>query len=194
MPKEVTGNPRFNALYFGLLGGLAGAIIMGLVAYSTPPPNTGGDPFFIATVKLIGFGNVAWAVGWMLHVATGMIIGAIFGIAATRGPLRTRRLSDRLLAGVVVGLAAWIVLFVPMLLFLNPAAASVQSLEGGFVMNILFGLILVVVFAFGQSFVLIERDLIVYRCEGCGASFSTPEELANHKGEKHAVLDKPASA
>jgi hypothetical protein len=47
----------------------------------------------------MGFGNLAWAFGWLLHVITAMVIGIIFGFVATRGTWRTRPLGNKLLAG-----------------------------------------------------------------------------------------------
>jgi hypothetical protein len=194
LEKQTRANPRFNELVFGLLGGLTGAIIMGLVAYLTPPPNTGGDPFFIAAAQVMGFGNLAWAFGWLLHVITGMVIGIIFGFVATRGRWRTRPLGNKLLAGVIVGVVAWVALFVPLLLFLSPAAASVQSVSDGLVINVLFGLILVVVFVFGQAFGMTESQITEYRCEMCGASFETLEEVEAHRRQKHPALQPPVGA
>jgi uncharacterized OB-fold protein len=191
LEKNTRANPHFNELVFALLGGLIGAIIMGLVAYLTPPPNTGGDPFFIAAARTMGFGGLAWVFGWLLHVITGMAIGIVFGLVATaRGAWRTRPLGNKLIAGVIVGVVVWVALFIPLLLFLSPAA-SVQSMGSGLVINVLFGLILVVVFGFGQALGLTRSHITEYRCEACGATFETPEDVEAHQREKHRVLQRP---
>ncbi len=183
------GNRKFNALLFGLLGGLAGSIIMGLIAYATPAPNTGGDPFFIATAGVFGFGNLAWAVGWLLHVITGMAIGIVFGVLAARGSVGTQRLTGRMMAGVLVGLAAWVALFIPMMFLITPAAVSTQALSSGLVLNVTFGLILVVVFGIGQSFAMVEPEINIYRCAICGFSAPTKEALAAHRHEAHGAAE-----
>ena len=190
MYKWTLANRKFNALFFGLAGGLAGAIIMGLVAYATPAPNTGSDPFFIATASAFGFGNLAWAIGWLLHVITGMAIGIVFGIMSTSRALRTQKVSNKMIAGIVVGLVAWVALFVPMMLLITPEATSTQSLSSGLVLNITFGLILVVVFGFGQSFALVEPHIDIFRCVICGFSAPSEEEVEAHKRTIHSSPER----
>jgi hypothetical protein len=95
---------------------------------------------------------------------------------------------------VIVGVVAWVALFVPLLLFLSPTTASVQSVVDGLVINVLFGLILVVVFAFGQAFGLTQSQITEYRCETCGASFDTLEEVEAHRSQKHRVLQPTVGA
>jgi hypothetical protein len=187
-PHADVPNRRFNQMFFGLIGGLVGALIMGLVAYLTPPPSTGGNPFFIAAASLIGSGNLAWGVGWLLHVLTGMSLGAIFGLLATRGSLGTRKIGNKLLLGVVVGLVAWTVLFVPLMVILNPASLSTEALGGGLLFNITFGVIMAVVFAIGQSFMMVESVAVSHDCEVCSLHVSTDEELRDHMHEKHPAL------
>ncbi|MDA4118325.1 MAG: hypothetical protein OK455_08275 [Thaumarchaeota archaeon] len=184
-PHEDMPNPRFNQILFGLAGGLVGAIVMGLIAYLTPPPNTGGNPFFIATANLIGFGDLAWGVGWLLNVLTGMSLGAIFGVLATRGSRGTRKVGNKMLLGVLLGLAAWTALFVPLMLILSPASVSAEALGGGLIFNLTFGVIVATVFAIGQSFMLVERVVVAHVCDNCGLPLSSNDELTTHRLEKH---------
>ena len=183
---RTTGNPTFTALAFGLLGGLVGAIVMGLVAYSVPVANIGGNPFFVAAATLLGFGTLSWIFGWFLHVMTGMGIGAIFGVMVTRvSRFRTRRVGPALVVGIAVGLIAWVVLFIPVMFLLTPALVSAGLSSGGLVVNILFGVILAAVFAVGQIIYFVEPEKAVQACEVCGATFPSAEELGRHRIEKH---------
>ena len=187
---RTTGNPIFTALAFGLLGGLVGAIVMGLVAYTVPVVNIGGNPFFIAAATLMGFGTLSWIFGWLLHVITGMGIGAIFGVVVTRvSRLRNLRIGPALVAGIAVGLAAWVVLFLPVMFLLTPALVSAGLSSGGLVVNILFGVILASLFAVGQLLYFVEPEKAAQACEVCGATFPSAEELGLHQSEKHKRVE-----
>ncbi len=186
MSEKTIPNPTFTAILFGLAGGIVGALVMGLLAYAIPAPNTGGDPFFIAAAKIMGFGNLAWAFGWLLHVVTGMGVGAVFGILVSRVSfLRNRKIGYKIIAGILVGFFAWVVLFIPMMTLLMPTATSVGTLGSGFLVNVTFGLILGVVFVLGQSFYLVEPTVTSYMCKVCGNGFPSENELRDHQHDKH---------
>lgn len=190
MSEQVEVNPRFNTALLGLLGGFIGAIIMGLIAYVTPPPNTGGNPFFIAAAKAIGFGDTAWVAGWLIQVLVGMVIGMAFGFAIRRAP-RTKREGDLLLKAVGAGLVAWAVLFLPLLGLLH--SLTISTAGNGILLNVLFAVIMVIVFGLSQSVLLTEREVVVFRCDGCKAEFDTQEELEEHRRKAHPHLE-PAVA
>jgi hypothetical protein len=175
---------------FGLAGGLVGAVIIGGLAYTIPQTTTGGDPFFVAAARLIGFGTGAWVFGWLLHVIVGMIIGAAFGVVVSRIPrLRTMRVGRGLLLGVSAGVVAWVLLFIPMAVFLMPKLMSLGSVGGGFLVNVVFGLILGAMFMIGQVFFLVEPEIRGYACEICAASFPNTEELSEHRRQKHPKVE-----
>lgn len=188
MPEQLEVNPRFNTALLGLLGGFIGAVIMGLIAYITPPPNTGDNPFFIAAAKAIGFGDTAWVIGWLSQVLVGMVIGIIFGLGVRNRP-RTRRQGDYLLWAAGVGLAAWAVLFLPLLGLMH--SLTIRTAGAGLLLNVLFAVILTTVFALSQSVVLTEREIVVFRCDGCSAEFDTQEELEDHRRMAHPQLEPP---
>ncbi len=168
-----------------------GSLVMGVLAYAIPAPNTGGDPFFIAAAKIMGFGNLAWAVGWLLHVMTGMGVGAVFGVFVSRVPsLRNRKIGNKIFAGILVGFAAWVVLFIPLMILLMPTATSVGSLGSGFLINLTFGIILGVMFVFGQAFYLVEPTITSYTCKVCGNGFPSEDELRNHQHDKHLKVSE----
>jgi C2H2-type zinc finger protein len=190
MLRRRVGNPVFTAMLFGLAGGLAGAVIMGGLAYAISQTTIGGDPFFVVAAKLIGFsGPGAWAFGWLLHVIVGMIIGAASGVAISRLPrLRTISVGGRLLLGVSAGVIAWVILFIPMVVFLMPQLMSLGSVGGGFLVNIVFGLILGAMFVIGQVFFFVEPEIIGCVCDVCSARFPNIEELGKHSRQKHPSL------
>jgi hypothetical protein len=188
--EKLEVNPRFNTALLGLLGGFIGAIIMGLIAYVTPPPNTGGNPFFIAAARAMGFGDTAWVAGWLIQVLVGMVIGIIFGVAIRRTP-RTKREGDLLLRAVVAGLVAWGVLFLPLLGLLH--SLTISTAGSGVVLNILFAVIMVIVFGLAQSVLLTEREIVVFRCDVCNARFETGDELEEHRRRQHPQLEPAVS-
>src|SRR6266571_120722 len=121
MPRKTVGNPTFTAMVFGLVGGLVGAVAIGALAYTIPPPGVGGDPFFVAAARLLGLGTASWALGWILHLIVGMVIGAAFGVVVSRIPrFRTIGVGRKLFLGVGAGMVAWVVLFLPLALFVLP--------------------------------------------------------------------------
>ncbi len=183
----LAGNPTFTAMLFGLLGGLVGAVVMGLVAYTVPAANVAGNPFFIAAAKIIGFsGTLSWIFGWFLHVITGMVVGAVFGLAVSRTPrLRVLRIGPAIVVGLAAGLVAWVVLFLPVMYVLTPTLVSAGLSGGGLLVNIIFGVILGIMFMIGQVFFFVEPEKVAYKCMVCGSTFSTQEELRTHEAEKH---------
>jgi hypothetical protein len=193
-PHEHVANPRFNHIFFGLVGGLAGAVIMGLVAYITPPPTTGSNPFFIAAAATLGAGRLAWAVGWLLNVCVGMAIGAVFGVVVTRGSLARRNLGNKMLFGVVIGLVAWVVLFVPLMVILTPSSPSADAIGSGLVFNVTFGVVLAVVFVVGQSFMMVDRVEVAHVCDVCGEAFPTNDGLQRHRDTKHPTREQLEAA
>jgi hypothetical protein len=188
--RRITGNPTFTALAFGLLGGLVGAIVMGLVAYTVPVVNIGGNPFFIAAATFMGFGTLSWMFGWLLHVMTGMGIGAIFGFVVSRvSRLRNLKIGPGIVAGIGVGLIAWVVLFLPVMSLLTPALVSAGLSGGGLIVNILFGVILAAMFAVGQLLYFVEPEKAAQACKMCGATFPSAEELGRHQSEEHMRVE-----
>jgi hypothetical protein len=100
----------------GLIGGLVGAIAMGFAAYAIPVPGTGGEPFFVVFAIQMGLSSIAVAAGWALHLSTGLLVGGVLGFLVGSVPrLRVRSLGRGVAVGVLAGVTAWVVLFVPAL-------------------------------------------------------------------------------
>lgn len=143
----------------GALGGAIGAAAFGLLLWLF-------DPGIVeATIPAIYGLEVTGVVGWLIHLAHGVVLGLVFGVLVTREPVfeilranaETEALSDagialRLVgAGFVFGLAAWTIL--PVLILPVWAGAmggasdfpivGIESLLG----HLLFGTVLGVVFA-----------------------------------------------
>jgi uncharacterized C2H2 Zn-finger protein len=152
---------------------------MGLIALMMPIPGTGGAPFFVAAAMMMGIGPVATAAGWSLHLITGLIAGAIFGTVVARvSSLHPRTGIRAAVLGAVTGIAVWLVFFMPLMIKLMPALTSMPMLIGGsFVAHLIFGLVLG-----GVTSAALPRGNI--KCEVCGQTFSTREDLKEH-GKAH---------
>jgi len=129
---------------YGILGGFAGAIAMGAIAYMMPVPNTGGAPFFVAAAMMMGMGSAAWVGGWALHLFTGIVIGAVFGVAVARFQRFRLATPTRALGlGAIAGIATWVLLFMPMMAVLMPALLGMSFMVGGsFAAHLIFGVML----------------------------------------------------
>ncbi len=159
---------------------------MGAIAYMMPTPNTGGAPFFVAAAMLMGMGSMSYAAGWMLHLITGIIVGAIFGVVVAKvSSLRLRSPGRALGLGAAAGFVIWVVFFMPMMAMLMPTLMGMGTMVGGsFVAHIIFGLVLG-----GVASLAIPKGGS-FNCPACGATFSTEAELKEH-GKMH-MASKPA--
>jgi len=171
---------------FGALGGLVGAVVMGLLALMMPIPNTGGAPFFVAAAMMMGAGSMAVVGGWALHLITGVVVGAIFGVVVAKVAVlhpRTRARSAGL--GLAAGIAVWLVFFMPIMVMLMPALASMPMLIGGsFVAHAIFGLVLGGVTSAGA------KRVESFKCEVCSATLGSRGELEQHA---RAHMSAPAA-
>jgi hypothetical protein len=115
--------PISKAVRTGVAGGFVGALVMGGLALMMP---VNGQPFFVAAAMLMGLsGPMATAAGWMLHLVTGLIVGAIFGVAITKVNLfRVTNIKRGLAWGLGVGVLVWIIFFLPMMMVSGMAACS----------------------------------------------------------------------
>lgn len=179
MEHEV-GYPLDSGALSGLLGGLLGALVLGGIASMMPVPPS-GMVFFVAAVSMMGMGGAAVAVGWALHIATGLVVGVIFGLVTSKVPrLLLRNVARGLALGILTGIIVWLGLFMPMMGMLMPALMGMGTIVAGSLMgHVVYGLILG-----GVAGVLMPKSA-VYRCPACGASYKLREELVEHIGEKH---------
>src|SRR5712692_2242135 len=114
--------PTSRVVSYGVLGGLGGALVMGLLALMMPIPNTGGAPFFVAAAMMMGAGGMANVAGWALHLFTGLVVGAIFGTAVAKVSRFHPRTAIRAAGlGAAAGVTVWAVFFMPMMVMLMPA-------------------------------------------------------------------------
>jgi uncharacterized membrane protein YagU involved in acid resistance len=183
--KQVGRVRTSRAIEFGILGGIIGAIVMGGIASMMP---VNGAPFFVAAAMMMRIaGGTAVAAGWTLHIITGLIVGAIFGVVTSKvSKLGITRIGRGLGLGAAAGIVVWIVLFMPMMAALMPSLMSMGTIVvGSFVAHVIYGLVLGGVVA-GLS----SRTTKAYTCEACGASFSGQEELVHH-GKVHMNTAQP---
>ena len=170
-----------RTISYAVLGGLIGALIVGAIALMMPIPGTGGAPFFVAGAMLMGMGSMSSVAGWTLHLVTGLVIGAIFGVLLAKVSRLWPKTTGRALAlGLVAGVAAFAVFFIPVMAMLMPALMGMPMMvAGGFVAHLTFGLVLG-----GVSSLAIPKTGSSYECPTCGATFETEMELNDH-GKVH---------
>jgi hypothetical protein len=151
-----------------------------------------GQPFFVAAAMLMGLsGTMATIAGWMLHLITGLVVGAIFGVAITKVNLfRVTNIKRGLAWGLGAGVLVWIIFFLPMMMASGMASMLgpmlMTMMLGSFAAHVAYGLILG-----GVVGAVLPRAVPVsvqaYKCQTCGASFESRSELMEH-ARKHEVL------
>ncbi len=166
-----------RSVQLGLLGGIVGAIVMGALAYMMP---VNGEPFFIAAAMLMGMGSMATIAGWMLHLITGLVVGAVFGVATARiTRFHPSGIRKSIGLGIGAGILVWVIVFLPMMMALMesmiPSNQMPTMIAGSFAAHLVYGLVLG-----GLTGVLVIKRSSQYKCEACGASFHSQEELIKH--------------
>ncbi len=166
-----------RSVQLGLLGGIVGAAVMGALAYMMP---VNGEPFFVAAAMLMGIGAMATVAGWMLHLITGLVVGALFGVATAKiTRFHLSGVPKSIGLGIGAGILVWVVLFLPMMMALMasmiPSGQMPLMIAGSFAAHLVYGLVLG-----GLTGALLIKQSPQYKCGACGASFDTQEELMNH--------------
>ena len=153
-----------------------------------------GQPFFVSAAMLMGLsGTLATAAGWMLHLITGLIVGAVFGVAITRvNVFRVTDIKRGLALGLGAGVLVWVIFFLPMMMISGMASMLgsmlLTMIVGSFAAHLLYGLVLggIVVAVLPRA---VPVAVQAYKCPTCGTSFKSQSELMEH-ASKHKV---PAS-
>jgi hypothetical protein len=181
--------PITKAVRTGLAGGFVGGLIMGGLVLVMP---VNGQPFFVAAAMLMGLsGATATAAGWMLHLVTGLVVGAIFGVAITKlNIFRVTNIKQGLAWGLGAGVLVWVIFFLPMMMVSGMASMLGSMLMtmmlGSFAAHLVYGLILG-----GIVGVVLPKTIPVsvqaYKCPTCSSSFNSQSELMEH-ARKHEVL------
>lgn len=170
--------PVSKAVQTGLVGGFVGALIIAGLAYMIP---INGQPFFVAAAMLMGVsGTMAIAGGWALHLLTGLIIGAIFGVATTKvNTFRVTGPKRGLALGLGAGILVFLIFFLPMMMLSGMAAmlgSSLMPMAGGaLAAHLVYGLILG-----GIVGVTLPKTSRPYKCQICGTDFQSQSELMQH--------------
>lgn len=167
---------------FSVLGGFVGALVMAAIAsMMLVPTPMGGQLFFVAAAMQMGMGSSAAAAGWMLHLLTGTIVGAIFGVVVAKvSKLGLKSTGRALVLGAVAGAVVWVVFFIPLMASMMPSLMGMPTMVGGsFVAHVVYGLVLG-----GIASVAIPKGSSSFKCPTCGASFSSKDELMQH-GKVH---------
>lgn len=172
--------PVSKSVTAGLAGGFVGALVMGGLATMMP---VNGQPFFVVAAMMMGLtGTMATIVGWMLHLITGLIVGAVFGVAVTKvNFFRITNVKRGLLWGLGAGVLVWLVVFIPLMM-----GSGMASMLGSMLMTMIvgslgahlaYGLVLGGIVGVGLSR---TTTISAYKCPTCGAEFHSNQELMAH--------------
>ena len=149
---------RIGVIY-GLVGGLIGSVILGILAYLTPVPVSGGDltlvPFFTSALFSLGVPiQIAMNYGWIFNLIAGLAIGAIFGaLVSFITGLKIQSFAKGFEMGVLAGIATFGLFFVTVLapfvpeLFdsFNPLLFEILGA------HIIFGIVMGTIMALGMT-------------------------------------------
>ncbi len=118
---NVTANSRREfILYCSLAGFISAWAISGLLVIVDVISGTPAGTFFAVIGTSLGFNDPTSAqyIGFALHIMTGMAAGNIFGqISLFWSKIAPYNSREGIVKGMVVGMALWIVLFVPLATF-----------------------------------------------------------------------------
>ena len=126
-----TNDRRQFILYCSIAGFISAWAISGLLVIvdiiSDTPPGT----FFAVIGVSLGISDPVTAkyIGFILHVITGMVAGNVFGqISVFWSKMAPYNSKEGIVRGMIVGVALWIVLFVPLAIFgIQPRLDSFAS-------------------------------------------------------------------
>lgn len=93
----------------GVAGGLVGALGFGAMMSVMMP-----GVLEMAIPAMYGIEGPAGAIGWVIHMSQGAVIGVVFAAIASAGPAAqyTRSLGRSAVAGLVYGIVVWVTLAV----------------------------------------------------------------------------------
>ena len=130
-----------RGLKAGALGGLAGAVVLGVLA-GLSAFVLDQEVFYVTIATKLGLSSPVLT-GWALHFLVGLVAGGVF-IAITallkRFALDTPRKS--FWVGLLGGIAIWIVVYVPIADLLAPTDLSNLMFAGGsFIFHLVYGVV-----------------------------------------------------
>ncbi|MGI0078496.1 MAG: C2H2-type zinc finger protein [Nitrososphaerales archaeon] len=166
-----------KALTHGAIAGVIAAIVMGAIAYAVPVNASGvQEPFFVVVTGQTG--PIGTVLGWALNILAGILIGAVFGLLTTKiSKIRANSFIRSLGLGVIAGVIVWVALFIPVSLSVKALSASssfAAIAASALGLHVIFGVILGII---GGTLHLRSKT---YRCEECGAVFSSREAVMEH--------------
>ena len=181
--KSIEIYPVSKSVQLAAIGGIAGAIVMGGLAYMMP---VNGQPFFVAAAMLMGLGSMSTVGGWMLHLISGLVVGTIFGVVTAKVTwFHLTRLVKGVGLGIGGGVLVWLVFFLPMMM--SVMASMIQPAQmptmivGSFAAHLVYGIVVG-----GIAGGLLVRRSSLYKCEPCGTGFASQAELMEHS-KKHSM-------
>lgn len=205
-----------RSIAYGAAGGIVAGLVMApflmLTAIMTGmPANT------MVVAMGLGFGasqDNAMMVGFGMHLVTSVLVGMIFGVVISIRGLRIASFGKGIGEGLIAGMVAFAVLFVPigmyvmppvlveMMMTMDPSLTQQQAgnaLQQGMPLMIGMGVLEHLVYgavlgAVASAFVLKSRGISVgkelhgrkkYECDACHRKFDSMEEREIHIRSEH---------
>ena len=136
--------PVSKALTTGATGGIVGALVQGILG-SLLTQSVGQEMFFVTIARNLGMGDSSVVGGWVLHILTGLIVGATFvGLTVQVGVFRLGTTVKAVWMGALAGVAVWVILLLPTTTLFLPADLGAPAfLVGSFTLHLLYGTVTV---------------------------------------------------
>ena len=131
-----------RGLRVGALGGLAGAVVLGVFA-EIGSVALNQEVFYLTIAKKLGFGDSSLVGGWALHFLVGLVAGAVIvGLTSKVKSLSLDKMPKSIEVGIVAGAAVWFIVYVPVTGLLVPADLTDPTFAGGsFILHLLYGVV-----------------------------------------------------
>lgn len=181
-------------IFGGIVGGIVGVTIMTVILIGSKMMM--GMPafadFFVMGTFVGGNTGSAIGAGFVAHYLVGIADGAIFATIVTSvSRFRLTSWGKAVGLGLIFGFILWLIVFIPvtmggfapiMMSMMGPAAAKMLPMVLGISLmeHLLYG-----ISVGGVMFAILRRlhRAVTYRCEACGDSFGSQEDLMKHKKE-----------
>ncbi len=140
------GYSTLRGVKVGVFGGLAGSVVLGLLA-ALGSVAMGQEVFYVTIGRKLGLGDTSVLGGWILHFVVGLVAGAVFlGVTALVKKLGLTTTRKCLWVGLLAGIGVWVVVYVPVTGVLVPGDLTDPVFGvGSFVLHIVYGIVTAIV-------------------------------------------------
>ncbi len=140
------GYPLSRRVKVGIVGGLAGGVVLGVLA-ALGSVAMGQEVFYVTIAKKLGLGDASVVGGWALHFLVSLVAGAVFvGVTGQVERLALTTTRRSLWLGALAGIAVWTVVYVPVTgVLVPPDLTDPMFAVGSFILHIVYGVVTAIV-------------------------------------------------